>query len=1528
MRRNRRPQRRLSFLRIGVTAVALLMVGGLLSPVTALADEATDAASWDFTSGTAETGVLDASWNGHDGAPGLGVSFDTEIGAVFDGTNDGEIIVSEKTDDLQPNAATAGDTWRLDLSGVVPAVVDRKHRVIVGSRDADKVGWAVYITDANKFEFWAAQSGAGQAFGKAASNVVAQVGKSYDIAVSKEGNKISISVTGAAAGDGSTTLAGSFVPPSSGAALYFGNGNIDGSGFFYSGSISSARISITEGDDETPVDPTHPVTIPKIEYPLTDSEYESAAAAAFARTTGDVANQVSFEMVRSDASEENFTISGTEGNISIVASTPSALTAGAGWYLKYVANAAVNLGNAYPELPEVLPAPAQPITKTGHEAYRFAFNDTQEAYTDPYLDWDGWQRLLDNLALHGINQVFLTVGTDAVYAELLTEYGYSDAEARAWIPQPAHQPWWVLQNISSEDQEPMTPAALENRAELASKIVERAEQLGIMPVLPGYFGTVPVDFDERNPGANVIPQGTWSNYQTPSWLDPTSEEFSSVAADYYRISSELIGDAGVYKMDPLHEGGRPGDVSVTDAATGIETALRAAHPKALWSLLGWQSNPSSALLNGVQDKSRLLIVDGLSDTVSSLDRETKWPGVPYAFGSIYNFGGNTSMGAISGVWLDRYFAAREKEGSSMNGVAILPEGFYNNPAAYELMSELPWMDSAPDQTRWFQDYAKGRYGTDAAAEAWETISKTAYSMEPIGTHSESHDGLFSAQPSLTTTKARACCARGVVRYDMAAFAAALPQLLEADDSVVQRDAYEYDVTDVTRQVIVNVARDLLPEIKAAYDAGDAEEFDELTGTWMDLIAQLDDVLGTQEDFLLGAYVERAKAQNGAIGTYDLQNLLTAWGTKQSFSLHDYANREWQGLVGDFYASRWELYFDGLRSALAGGTAPSVDWFTFDEDWAKKDHGYPSTPSGDVVAEAQDVVKFLGEGEAKITLDAPSIRPGAVSTVIATIQNTSPIGTIDSAELTLQAPDGITVEQPSVRLESIKAGEKRTATWSVSADDFPQAIAQLSIDSEVTVGADVRQETTSASVLVGSAAASPWKLYSTEPDAEFAFAGDQIGLRTTGRDFSRGNRYFSTAYQQNVLSDGDVVTVHVDLQESEGSRPWARTGLLVSPGAATANSPMAVLALTPGNGCALTWNSNANGSLDTHLNDAAFAGSAWLRIVRTGNSFVGSCSDDGTSWTTIGIATPAGFDMSVADAGLFSSAVNSGASDRVLAGFSTWGLRAVAAPQAWASIDGRTVSLTAAADSSELSRIEYALGDAPWQIYGGPVTVEGTSAVDVSYRAVDSRGVVGGMSSATVAATDPGAAAVLEALGMAKTVLVGEQTTGLGVRATDGNGGPVLGTTITFTASGGVFAGGGSTATVETNAAGIAVAPAVSSSTPGRVTLTAALGERSVDLPDVTVVAASSAVAADLTASAVTISGKVVIEASAVNTSEETVSIKIVTRYGTKTFATVSPGSSVTAPFKTYLQAVPDGTVTATVTGPSGTATVTARYGTN
>lgn len=1245
---------------VAAATVVLLAVGGsmLTSMQAANADEADDLARWDFTSGAA----ADVSWHGHDGTAGSGVLF-VPTGASFDGTDAGEITVDYAAA-YQPEAFGPEDTWRVEVDDLVPAKVGGTHQAVIGARAADD-GWVIYITPERKIEFWVAQNSGSTKYALASSGVIAVTGGSYDVVAERTGDRIAIAVTGTGSGSGTATLGGGYRAVQDGAKLRFGNGGNAGTEFRFTGTIGGATIGAELGDEPpvtpspTPTpEPTDPATPDPL--PLDEATYEAAAAAVLERAVGPAVDQVAFDLVATPGAPEQFTISGTAGDIRIEASTPSALSMGAGWYLKHVVHAAVNLGNPEPIVPATLPAPGEAITRTAHEASRFAFNDTNEGYTDPYLDWNGWQRLLDNLALHGVNQVFLSIGTDAVYAELLQEYGYTDAEARAWIPQPAHQPWWVLQNMSSTEQAPMSAELLDERAELAARIVKRAGELGITPVLPGYFGTVPTDFASRNPGANVVPQGTWSNYQRPSWLDPTSSLFDDVAADYYRISNELIGATSAYKMDPLHEGGKPGNVSVAAAAGAIESALHAAHPKATWVLLGWQSNPSATLLSGIADKRRLLIVDGLSDTVGTLDRESKWPGVKYAFGSIYNFGGNTSIGAISTVWLDRYFAARDKAGSALSGVAILPEGFYNNPAAYELLSELPWMDEKPDHAQWFRDYAEGRYGTASAADAWDIIAATAYSMAPIGTHSESHDGLFAAQPSLTTTKARACCAAGVVRYDLDEFATALPALIDAAPSVVQSAAYRYDLTDVTRQVLANQSRILLPQINDAYRARDLDRFDELTTTWLALVQQLDEVLATNADFLLGAYAERAELQNGAVGVYDLQNLLTTWGTKASFSLHDYANREWQGLVGDFYASRWSQYFGTLRAAIESGASPApIDWFAVDEAWAQAQHGYPTQPTGDILTESKAALATLAEGPARLSLSTPVIRPGTKTTVTATIQHSSPLGTVDSAEVSLIAPDGITVQATSpTKLEDIGPGRSGTVTWALTVeDDAPLSIVDaLTASAAVQIGDTTETSTATVNVLVGKDLSRPWQRYSTEADTTFAMVDDRLAIRTTGADMSRTTRRFAAAWREKAMSDGMTASVRVDEQVSEGSRPWARTGIIVSSDVTSKTSSMVTLSVTPANGCDLSWNSGTSGSLDRHVQSKSFDAPVRLRLTRVGDSFEGACSTDGVTWTTVGTATPPGLGAE-AQVGLFATAVNSGGSDPVIGAFSEWSLTA-------------------------------------------------------------------------------------------------------------------------------------------------------------------------------------------------------------------------------------------------------------------------------
>ena len=75
-----------------------------------------------------------------------------------------------------------------------------------------------------------------------------------------------------------------------------------------------------------------------------------------------------------------------------------------------------------------------------------------------------------------------------------------------------------------------------------------------------------------------------------------------------------------------------------------------------------------------------------------------------------------------------------------------------------------------------------------------------------------------------------------------------------------------------------------------------------------------------------------------------------------------------------------------------------------------------------------------------------------------------------------------------------------------------------------------------------------------------------------------------------------------------------------------------------------------------------------------------------------------------------------------------------APTVSGSVAGRVVTVTAADEDSGVEKTEYKLGDSgDWTTYTGPVTVEGTDAVTVFFRATDKAGNVSAVGSVDVAA---------------------------------------------------------------------------------------------------------------------------------------------------------------------------------------------------
>ncbi|OLZ65361.1 alpha-N-acetylglucosaminidase [Streptomyces sp. IMTB 2501] len=955
---------------------------------------------------------------------------------------------------------------------------------------------------------------------------------------------------------------------------------------------------------------------------------------------------------------DRFRVTGSTGRITVEGTSPAVLLTGVHTYLRRTVHASVSWTGDQPALPGLLPAPAEELTGRANVPHRFVLNDTDEGYTGPYRDWDTWQRELDILAAHGINRVLVYVGADAVYYDTFRQFPYTDAEMRSWIPAPAHQPWWLLQNMSGFGG-PVSRQLIERRAELARRIVDRVRELGMTPVLPGYFGTVPDDFAARYGGdARVVPQGTWVGFDRPGWLDPRTTAFGDVAAAFYRAQSARLGDSTMYKMDLLHEGGTPGDVPVGEAARAVEAALRRAHPGALWAILGWETNPPRALLDAV-DKSRMLIVDGLSDRYPTVtDRESDWGGTPYAYGSIWNFGGHTAIGANAPDWVEWYPKWRDKKGSSLAGIAAMPEASDNNAPALALLTDLAWTPGTIDLDDWFAAHAVSRYGgaDRHAAAAWHTIRATAYGMRRTDSWSEAPDGLFGARPSLTATKAAAWSPE-TERYDTTAFDPSLTELLDIREELRQSPAYQYDVVDVARQVLSNRSRLLLPQIKAAHDTGEQDLFCTLTRTWLSWMDLLDELLSTSRPHLLGRWLAEARAW-GADRTeqdrleYDARSLLTTWGGRESseVGLHDYANREWAGLVGGLYRTRWQTYFDALSS---GKDPDTIDWFALDDTWAHAHEAHPTEPQGTPYALAGRVREVLAGTPYQSTLTAVA-HPGAVARnrpAIVTLALTHRNGFAPACEVTLflKLPAGLTARPlDPVEAATLAPGETLTARFEIRLSGAPDALVGQLVAVATQRGGG--RAVAPVRLLAATGVCAPYRTV-TSNDAEFGMLGDEIAVEGAGADLWGGTNDFGALYRAGAYGAGSVATVRVTSQDATG--PWARAGLMIGNDLTAVGCGGYVnLAVTPSNGCVLSWDADGNGGFDSIATDASATAPVHLRLRRAGTAFVGECSTDGTTWTAVGTATPAKTAVTQ-DAGVFMTAASGATRGRGIATFTNF-----------------------------------------------------------------------------------------------------------------------------------------------------------------------------------------------------------------------------------------------------------------------------------
>ncbi|WP_390460334.1 alpha-N-acetylglucosaminidase [Phocaeicola massiliensis] len=650
------------------------------------------------------------------------------------------------------------------------------------------------------------------------------------------------------------------------------------------------------------------------------------------------------------------------------------IATGVNWYLKYYAGIQLSWNGMTAQLPAVLPAVPQ---KERHETdlkYRYDFNYCTYSYTMAFWDWDRWEKEIDWMALHGINLPLAVVGADVVWYNVLTKLGYTKDEINEFIAGPAFQGWWLMNNLEGWGG-PNPDSWYKQRETLQKQILKRMREYGIRPVLPGYSGMVPHNAKERL-GLNVSDPGLWCGYRRPAFLQPTDPRFNEIADLYYKEMSRLYGKADFYSMDPFHEGGNVAGVDLNAAGQAIWGAMKKANPKAVWVAQAWQANPRQKMIENLP-AGDLIVLDLFAesrpqwgDPESTWYRKEGFGKHDWLYCMLLNYGGNVGLHGKMKHVIDEFYKAKTSSfGKTMKGVGMTMEGSENNPVMFELLCELPWRPARFDKDEWLKNYTVARYGKadKAVQDAWLLLSNTIYNCPAKNTQQGTHESVFCGRPDYDVYQVSSWSEMEPY-YKPEDIIRAAGIMLSAADRFKGNNNFEYDLIDIVRQAVAEKGRLVYPIMIDAYKAGEKELFAASSQRFLDLILLQDKLLAARPEFKVGTWIEKARNLGTTPEEKDLYEWnarvqVTTWGNRVAADeggLRDYAHKEWNGLLRDFYYNRWKVWIDRQKAQLNGAPVKAIDFYAIEEPWTKQTNPYSSQAEGDVIEVAKEVCAKITE----------------------------------------------------------------------------------------------------------------------------------------------------------------------------------------------------------------------------------------------------------------------------------------------------------------------------------------------------------------------------------------------------------------------------------------------------------------------------------------------------------------------------------------------------------------------------------------
>lgn len=646
-------------------------------------------------------------------------------------------------------------------------------------------------------------------------------------------------------------------------------------------------------------------------------------------------------------------------------------------YLKKFCKRSFSLTGTNVEPVGQLPQVPVPVRDVCPFEYRHLLNFCTQNYSGSFWDWKDWERMIDFMVLNGVNLTISTVGIDKVWYNTLQKFGFSEKEIMAFLPGPGFNAWHIMGNLEGWGG-PLTKQMVDRRADMQKRIVKRMREYGIEPVFMSFYGMVPVALKDKYPDADIKLQGKWAGgFVRPAILVPGQDLYSRMADVYYEELKKLYGPFKYFAGEPFHEGGDRKGIDIGSLAYDVLGKMREHNPGCRWVLQAWDGNPTTAFLSKLSKEDDVLIWDMKGELGAEWERRKGYEGFPFLWGVINNFGDTPGLyGRLDRFNREWYRVRNSEYGKNLRGLCVSPEGILNNPVNYDMLFDMAWTNDSVNVNDWVCEYSDYRYGSanKNMEQVWNILLQTAYSdrydmsMVPpesktLPTIAGNSESLVCAPPSLNVCAASSW-GTSAMYYDYKKMRRIAPLLLNAIPELKNVDAFRYDLTDFTRQLLSNDFKELYKKLVEADAAGDVARFDAVSVRMTEIMADMDDLLSAHPDFMLGTWIRNARRLGRNDYEKDLYEknaraLVTYWGPAESETdLRDYAHKEWGGLIRDVYMPRWQRFFDYRKMCMKGIDCCPEHPVDMEIAWAEQHNAYPSEPQSDLAETATHILEKL------------------------------------------------------------------------------------------------------------------------------------------------------------------------------------------------------------------------------------------------------------------------------------------------------------------------------------------------------------------------------------------------------------------------------------------------------------------------------------------------------------------------------------------------------------------------------------------